>query len=64
MTDRLQPPQPVNVLPAPLVCLECGRQADKQARGWRALIGGGYEGEPREVGVYCPRCAAREFGDP
>jgi hypothetical protein len=62
--ERLPSPRSLQVVPAPLVCLECGCQADPRARGWRALIGGGYEGEPREVGVFCPECAAREFGDP
>jgi hypothetical protein len=66
MTDRrlhLVPP-PKAVAPsllAPLRCVECQRQADGVGHGWRAYIGGGYEGEPLQLGVYCPDCAAREF---
>lgn len=44
-----------------LRCLECGQVADVYAHGWRGYLGGGYEGEPLEVGIYCPTCAAREF---
>jgi hypothetical protein len=47
----------------PLRCLECGCVSRGAARGWRAIIGGGYEGEPLAVGVYCPACALREFGE-
>ncbi len=44
-------------------CLECGVQAEGTADGWRAYVGGGIDGEPPTVGVYCPVCAAREFGE-
>jgi len=46
-----------------LRCLECGKASSGSARGWRALLGGGYEGEDPEIGVYCPDCFGREFGD-
>jgi hypothetical protein len=46
-----------------LRCLGCERSATDEASGWKAYIGGGYEGDPIEVGVFCPDCAAREFGD-
>jgi len=46
----------------PLRCLECGKSSDREARGWKALVGGGFEDEPVEVGIFCPECAAREFG--
>ena len=55
VTTRLHPP--------PLRCLECGEEADEAAEGWKALLGGGYEGEPREIGIFCPDCAEREFGE-
>lgn len=41
---------------------ECGRVSEKKARGWRAYLAGGYEGESVEVVVLCPGCAVREFG--
>ncbi|MGE5691348.1 MAG: hypothetical protein ACM33B_12405 [Pseudomonadota bacterium] len=65
MSDRhIRPVPPLDRTATPLRCLECGTEAEGSAPGWRALIGGGYEGEPLEVGVYCPRCAAREFDAP
>ena len=42
-------------------CVECGLIADT-ADGWKAFLGGGFEGEPVEVVVYCPDCADRETG--
>lgn len=30
---------------------------------WKTYLGGGFEGEPIEVVVFCPGCAAYEFGD-
>lgn len=45
-----------------LRCLECGAVSHDCAYGWKALLGGGYEGEPLEVGIFCPDCAEREFG--
>lgn len=59
MTDR---PNITTSDTARLTCLECGARSDNHARGWRAVMGGGFEGEPVEVGVYCPDCAEREFG--
>lgn len=45
-----------------LRCTECGAPSTGEARGWKAYVGGGYEGEPLEVGAFCPDCADREFG--
>ena len=46
-----------------LHCVECGREpTDAKARGWRAVLTGGYEDEPEATAVYCPVCARREFG--
>jgi hypothetical protein len=46
----------------PLRCVECRRvQAVSVARGWRAYLTVD-EDEPAEAVVYCPDCAAREFG--
>jgi hypothetical protein len=42
----------------PLRCDECG-SPDRGERGWRAYL----TREPREVAVFCPACAAREFGE-
>ena len=47
-----------------LCCIECGAASTRSARGWKAYLGGGYEGEPIEVGVFCPECAEREFAGP
>jgi hypothetical protein len=45
--------------PAPLVCLEWTRSADNAALvGWCA-----YLSVDDEIGVYCPECAEREFGE-
>jgi hypothetical protein len=48
-----------------LVCHECQRISDLQARGWRAYRGDvrGEDATPTVV-VYCPSCAEREFGPP
>jgi hypothetical protein len=43
-------------------CVECDLVADT-AGGWKAYLGGGFEGEPVEVVVYCPTCAEREVGE-
>ncbi|MGZ4413556.1 MAG: hypothetical protein ACXVRZ_04135 [Gaiellaceae bacterium] len=43
-------------------CIECNRVAEGTAHGWKAFVGGSYEGDPIEVLVYCPACADREFG--
>ena len=50
---------------AVLRCEECGRDAvgrDENAHGWRTVLAGGVEDEPKEVVVLCPECAEREFG--
>jgi DNA-directed RNA polymerase subunit RPC12/RpoP len=44
-----------------LTCVECGREHDADGRGWKAYLTTG-EDEPAEAVVYCPECAAREFG--
>jgi hypothetical protein len=41
-----------------LICDECGC-AYRGERGWRGYL----TREPREVAVFCPACAEREFGD-
>ena len=43
---------------APNVCIECRRPADR-ARGWRGYL---VPDELERVALYCPSCAAREFG--
>jgi hypothetical protein len=45
-----------------LVCVECETVSDERARGWKAYVGGGYDGDEVEVGTYCPSCAEAEFG--
>ena len=54
-----------------LVCIECGRSADVYAHGWRAFVVPEVddfeemeqaEQADAELAVYCPECAAREFG--
>jgi Zn ribbon nucleic-acid-binding protein len=40
----------------PLECVECGRVAREEERGWRARLT--YDDE---VVVYCPECDKREF---
>jgi hypothetical protein len=45
-----------------LRCLECGREPEPGAVGWRALIAGGYDLGEYESGMYCAECAEREFG--
>ena len=46
-----------------LVCIECGRRSGPAAVGWRGyLVDLDDDGED-EVVFYCPRCAAREFGE-
>jgi hypothetical protein len=44
-------------------CIECGVTSD-DGLGWRALLTAGDEEaeDNDEVAVYCPECAAREFG--
>jgi hypothetical protein len=45
--------------PKPLICIECLRRVQpcEPARLWRAYLT--HDGE---AVVYCPACAAREFG--
>lgn len=45
----------------PLVCVVCGRESVAGEIGWRAFLGGRF-GDDSRVGIYCPECAAREFG--
>jgi hypothetical protein len=45
-----------------LVCVQCGRRSGPREFGWRVYLAGGYDIGELEVGVYCPECAAREFG--
>ena len=51
-----------DVAPA-LRCAECDVLAEEDAPDWKAYIGGGVDGEPLQVGVFCPTCAAVEFGE-
>ena len=45
-----------------IVCAECGRLSDELARDWRAYLTADDE-DGEEVVVFCPSCAAREFGN-
>ena len=49
-----------------LVCVECAAEAPPGAVGWRAVLAVGDEDaeDVLEVAVYCPTCAAMEFGWP
>jgi hypothetical protein len=47
---------------AELVCVESGRKQPADERGWKAYLTVD-EDEPAEAVVYCPYCAAREFGE-
>jgi hypothetical protein len=42
-----------------LVCDECG-STYRGEWGWRGYL----TREPREVAIFCPACAEREFGEP
>jgi hypothetical protein len=44
-------------------CVECGEVAKIPAKGWKAYLGGGFEGLPLEVAAFCPACAVHELGD-
>jgi hypothetical protein len=49
-----------------LVCAQCGRTSDDQARGWQAVVLSKDEEWPLqedEVEAFCPECVAREFGE-
>jgi DNA-directed RNA polymerase subunit RPC12/RpoP len=54
----MQPPVSVRT---PLRCAECGREADETADGWRAYLWERVRSDDREVIVFCPECASREF---
>jgi hypothetical protein len=44
-------------------CEECSSTAEDYSPGWRAYIAEPDESDDGEfVVVYCPQCAAREFG--
>jgi hypothetical protein len=45
-----------------LICAECGRTEDNDARGWRGYLVDLDDDGADEVIVFCPCCAAREFG--
>lgn len=40
-----------------LICLECEKEAEEGARGWRAFLT-----IDDEVATSCPQCAEAEFG--
>jgi DNA-directed RNA polymerase subunit RPC12/RpoP len=40
-----------------VVCVECGRESEGDARGWRAFLT-----DTDEPAVYCAACGEREFG--
>ena len=45
-----------------LVCAECRKRSDHEARGWAAFIGEDVDGlEPPSVVIFCPDCATTEF---
>lgn len=44
-----------------LTCAVCGVESEGRARGWRALLGR-EDDDTVTVQVFCPACAAREFG--
>ncbi len=47
------------------MCIECSVVTD-DGIGWKAMLTVGDENaeDVEEVAVYCPECAAREFGGP
>jgi hypothetical protein len=48
-----------------LKCVECGATMNEQTPNWRAYIADPDEDDEGPfVVVYCPQCAAREFGPP
>jgi RNA polymerase subunit RPABC4/transcription elongation factor Spt4 len=46
-----------------LTCGECGREDFDHGRGWRGYLVDLDDDGADEVVFFCPRCAAREFGD-
>jgi hypothetical protein len=64
--DRREPDRILQRLAslAPLRCVECGTFSGGDARKWRAYRIEEVElGELPELALYCPACAAEEFGD-
>ena len=51
-----------SLMTAELVCVECGRRADQEARGWQGHLVDLDDDGDDEVVFYCPLCATREFG--
>jgi hypothetical protein len=48
----------------PRYCIECGAVSTGCAAGWRAYIAFLEEdGQPPEVAIYCPTCAALELDE-
>jgi len=53
-----------NVTPITRIrCAQCGARPSGEVVGWEPYLSGGYEGEPVELGVFCPVCAVREIAD-
>jgi hypothetical protein len=50
--------EPTLVFTNRLQCCECGRVSREGERGWTARLT-----VDNEVGVYCPDCDEREFGE-
>jgi hypothetical protein len=47
-------------------CDECGQESDVAAHGWKAFVTHFADGEESKeplLVLYCPACAAREFGE-
>jgi len=51
------------VASAELLCAECRRCSDSEARGWRAYLVDADDYDGDDVLFFCPTCAAREFGE-
>jgi hypothetical protein len=53
------------MLPVPneLACVECGRRAELEARGWQGLLIEADDDGGDEVIFFCALCAAHEFGE-
>lgn len=54
----------MNPLDGLLVCMECGCVSGERGRGWAAFVCQDPDDEldPPAINVYCPPCAASEFG--
>ena len=50
--------EPVYPLVRDLVCVECGREWDEQAKRWKNFL---TEDDPPQPVTYCAACAEREF---